>query len=155
MNFEEDINYISDKVDDLYNYLDKTMIKTPKHRLSISSNNEYPENINMYNSRNIKKCESFNNIKVEPAPFVDSYIISNRVNNIDNALLMDDYEIAYDITNKTIIQLRNPGIVSIKRVYLDKIISEFKSLQINLYKRYIVNAMKNITNLQNILQNIY
>ena len=131
------------------------MIKTPKHRLSISSNNEYPENINMYNSRNIKKCESFNNIKVEPAPFVDSYIISNRVNNIDNALLMDDYEIAYDITNKTIIQLRNPGIVSIKRVYLDKIISEFKSLQINLYKRYIVNAMKNITNLQNILQNIY
>jgi len=151
----EAINYISDRIDELHDFIDDKIIKTPKHRLSISSNNEYPENINMYNSRNIKKCESFNNIKVEPAPFIDSYIISNRVNNIDNALLMDDYEIAWNITNKTIIQLRNPGIVSIKRVYLDKIISEFKSLQINLYKRYIVNAMKNITNLQNILQNIY
>lgn len=142
-------------VNDLHTFLlDEKMIKTPKHRLSISSNNQFPNYINIYNLSTIKKCESFNNIKVESAPFVDSYIISNRVNNIENALLMDDYEIACDITNKTMIQLKNSGIMSIKRIYLDKIISEFKSLQINLYRRYIINAMKNIINLLNILQNI-
>lgn len=138
--------------------------KTPEHRLSISSNDQDTNNIYIYNSP-IKKRKSFDNIKKEEAPFIDSFILLNRVNNIDNALLMDEHKTAYDITNRTIIQLMNPGITSIKKEYFNKIKNEFKFLQINLYwltQKYknddldcnYINVMENIKNLQKILQMI-
>jgi hypothetical protein len=116
-----------------------------KHRLSLT-----------YDKIPIRKYECPADIKESPidirSTFIDITTLMNSLNKIENAFMIDDNKSINEIINATVIQLKVPGLLNIKKNIIIKIASEFKKMQINMYKGFYSGAFKNVKNLQYFLE---